>query len=158
MGLSRDPVYQRCLELARKPKSSIMRFGALIIKDGRIIGEGWNRRVRKGEKPPFPVGYAYHAEQAALADAINSGYDPSDAAMYIAGEFADGSTYLPTERFFTCVTCANKLVQFRMQVFIPVIDHWEGMTAEEAQASAKELKKRGTPVVEERTRLSLKSS
>lgn len=49
--------------------------GAVIVKDGRIIGEGWHERY--GE---------LHAERNALADCIKQGNDPKGADMYVTLE------------------------------------------------------------------------
>ena len=49
--------------------------GAVIVKDGRIIGEGWHERY--GEA---------HAERNALADCARRAYDPAGATMYVTLE------------------------------------------------------------------------
>ena len=49
--------------------------GAVIVKDGRIIGEGWHERY--GEA---------HAERNALADCARRACDPAGATMYVTLE------------------------------------------------------------------------
>jgi diaminohydroxyphosphoribosylaminopyrimidine deaminase/5-amino-6-(5-phosphoribosylamino)uracil reductase len=51
------------------------RVGCVIVKDGRIVGEGWHARA--GEA---------HAEVAALADARDKGHDVREAALYVTLE------------------------------------------------------------------------
>ena len=49
--------------------------GAVIVKKGRIIGEGWHQRYG-----------GLHAERNALADCRNRGEDPAGAEMYVTLE------------------------------------------------------------------------
>ena len=49
--------------------------GAVVVRDGEIIGEGWHRRA--GDP---------HAEREAIADAESRGYDVSGATMYVTLE------------------------------------------------------------------------
>jgi diaminohydroxyphosphoribosylaminopyrimidine deaminase/5-amino-6-(5-phosphoribosylamino)uracil reductase len=49
--------------------------GAVIVKDGKIIGEGWHERY--GE---------LHAERNAIADCIKRGNDPQGADIYVTLE------------------------------------------------------------------------
>ena len=49
--------------------------GAVIVKKGRIIGEGWHQRYG-----------GLHAERDALADCRNRGEDPAGAEMYVTLE------------------------------------------------------------------------
>ena len=51
------------------------RVGCVIVRDGRVIGEGWHRRA--GEA---------HAETAALADARDNARDARGATMYVTLE------------------------------------------------------------------------
>lgn len=49
--------------------------GAVIVKDGKIIGEGWHERYG-----------GLHAERNAIADCIKRGNDPRGADMYVTLE------------------------------------------------------------------------
>ena len=49
--------------------------GAVIVKDGRIIGEGWHA-----------VYGSLHAERAALEDCRSRGEDPAGADIYVTLE------------------------------------------------------------------------
>jgi len=51
------------------------RVGCVIVRDGRVVGEGWHRRA--GEA---------HAEVAALADAREHGHDVRGATLYVTLE------------------------------------------------------------------------
>ena len=70
--------WQRAIQLAgygigwTSPNPAV---GAVLVKDGRVIGEGWHRK--HGE---------LHAEREALADAKKRGNDPSGASIYVTLE------------------------------------------------------------------------
>jgi len=75
---SEADIWQRAIQLAghglgwTSPNPAV---GAVLVKDGRIIGEGWHHR--HGE---------LHAEREALADAERRGEDPSGATIYVTLE------------------------------------------------------------------------
>jgi len=74
-----DPgVWDRATRLAERGRglaSPNPCVGAILVRDGRIIGEGWHRR--HGE---------LHAEREALADAKRRGADPRGATMFVTLE------------------------------------------------------------------------
>jgi diaminohydroxyphosphoribosylaminopyrimidine deaminase/5-amino-6-(5-phosphoribosylamino)uracil reductase len=76
---STDRVHlERALELAEGGRGRVNPnplVGAVIVRDGRIIGEGFHAEL--GE---------LHAERAALADCRSRGGDPSGATMYVTLE------------------------------------------------------------------------
>ena len=83
----KDKLWLRCMEWALQSRSKDQRYGALVILNGEIIGEGRNRRRGEKEKFPFKSSYFIHAEQSAVADAIkNRGEEGIDGAtVYVAG-------------------------------------------------------------------------
>lgn len=87
--------WQRAIQLAghgmgwTSPNPAV---GAVLVKDGLIIGEGWHRR--HGE---------LHAEREALADAARRGNDPSGATMYVTLE--------PCAHTGSQPPCADGLIQ-----------------------------------------------
>jgi len=74
-----DPdIWQRAIQLAslgRGWTSPNPVVGAVLVKDGRVIGEGWHRA--HGE---------LHAEREALADAGRRGNDPAGSAIFVTLE------------------------------------------------------------------------
>ncbi|MCO5315402.1 MAG: bifunctional diaminohydroxyphosphoribosylaminopyrimidine deaminase/5-amino-6-(5-phosphoribosylamino)uracil reductase RibD [Solirubrobacterales bacterium] len=71
-------IWDRAVELAERGRGHASPnpcVGAVLVRDGRLIGEGWHRR-RGG----------LHAEREALADARVRGEDPAGAAMYVTLE------------------------------------------------------------------------
>lgn len=68
----------RAVELARKGEGHTRPnppVGAVVVKNGRIVGEGWHRRCG-----------ADHAEAAALKDARRRGTDPAGCELYVTLE------------------------------------------------------------------------
>lgn len=71
-------IWQRAIQLAGQgigwtsPNPAV---GAVLVRDGKVIGEGWHRR--HGE---------LHAEREALADAVRRGNNPSGATIYVTLE------------------------------------------------------------------------
>ena len=81
---------RRALELARKSKSEGgIPIGLVLVKDGKIIGEGHNRRVQNNDQTA-------HAEIECLRNAGRIKY--SGSVLY--------STLMP------CYMCAGAIVQF----------------------------------------------
>ena len=80
---------RRALELAKKGEGWVSpnpMVGAVIVKDGRIIGEGWHEKYGQ-----------LHAERNALAHCSQS---PEDGVMYVTLE--------------PCQMCSGALVQSRI--------------------------------------------
>lgn len=76
--MSDDRWMGRALQLAREALGATApnpAVGAVLVRDGMVIGEGWTR----------PAG-GPHAEVVALADARAQGNDPSGATLYVTLE------------------------------------------------------------------------
>lgn len=68
----------RALDLARRGRGAVEpnpMVGAVIVRDGRVTGEGWHRRFG-----------GPHAEVEAIAAARAGGADPAGATMYVTLE------------------------------------------------------------------------
>ncbi|WP_456365467.1 bifunctional diaminohydroxyphosphoribosylaminopyrimidine deaminase/5-amino-6-(5-phosphoribosylamino)uracil reductase RibD [Thermococcus sp.] len=91
-----DEEYMRiALELARKGEGWVNpnpMVGAVIVKDGEIIGLGWHRKF--GEK---------HAEVNAIEDAKAKGYDVKGATMYVTLE--------PCSHWGKQPPCADRIIR-----------------------------------------------
>lgn len=75
---SEADIWQRAIQLARQGLGLVSpnpAVGAVVVSDGRVIGEGWHRR--HGER---------HAEREALADVMRRGNDPAGATVYVTLE------------------------------------------------------------------------
>ncbi|MCB1788531.1 MAG: tRNA adenosine(34) deaminase TadA [Chromatiaceae bacterium] len=88
---------RRALELARHAElQGEVPVGALVVKDGRIIGEGWNQPI--GSHDPTA-----HAEVVALRDAAAKAenYRLTGATLYVTLE--------------PCPMCAGAIVHARIE-------------------------------------------
>ncbi|MEJ5258997.1 MAG: bifunctional diaminohydroxyphosphoribosylaminopyrimidine deaminase/5-amino-6-(5-phosphoribosylamino)uracil reductase RibD [Anaerohalosphaeraceae bacterium] len=73
-----EQAMRRALELARQGLGRVEpnpAVGCVIVKDGRLIGEGWHREFG-----------GPHAEIEALRDCLRRGNDPKGAAVYVTLE------------------------------------------------------------------------
>ena len=87
---------QRALELAHRAESEDeVPVGALVIHDGKIIGEGWNRPIQNTD----PSSHAEINALRAAALALNN-YRLPGAELYVTLE--------------PCVMCAGAMVQARI--------------------------------------------
>jgi len=118
-------ILDRCLSLARLSKSKKMGFGAVLVIDGQHF-EGRNRRLKRNEKPPFPVcPWSIHAEQDALYKALRAKADVSRGVMYIAGIFTDtGEPYVVKECVSTCFCCFKLRQQYGFSPRLPTPEGW----------------------------------
>jgi len=76
--MTHEEYMRRALELSLRGTGRVSPnplVGAVIVKDGRIIGEGWHA-----------VYGSLHAERAALKDCRSRGEDPSGADIYVTLE------------------------------------------------------------------------
>ncbi|KRT53616.1 tRNA adenosine(34) deaminase TadA [endosymbiont of Ridgeia piscesae] len=88
---------QRALELAAKAEAAgEVPVGALLVRDGEVIGEGWNRPI--GSHDPTA-----HAEICALRDAARrvGNYRLPDTTLYVSLE--------------PCPMCAGAIVHARVK-------------------------------------------
>lgn len=128
-----------CLQLAHNSKGE-MKFGSVLVKDGEIIGQGWNKRSVPEERARLThVDYAIHAEQGAIYDALISGYDPTGSKLYVLG-YSKSIEHLSvrTGKYFTCRKCPHAFKRFDINVYIPTPTKWVKLTPDEALTSAKE--------------------
>ena len=132
-----------CLAEATKSKSTIG-FGAVLVKDGKIIGRGWNRHsVPKERRLLSHVDYAIHAEQACIADALLQNIDISDSAIYVLGIVLTGSRKdeltTRSHKVFICKKCPPTLLRFDIPVHIPHMNGWVLLTPQQAERTAKKM-------------------
>ena len=122
-----DPLYRDCIQTATRSKGN-ERYGSLILKEGRVIGRGFNRAIAH---PAFRLervlkqGMANHSEVEALHDALMHLEDTQGADLYVAGFFPrTGQLFM--HRTFTCVRCIPYLQEAGIEnIFVPMPDGWK---------------------------------
>lgn len=150
----RNQLVGRCLALSASSDCTRMNFGALVVKvrswdGGRrgdlvVIGEGYNRKASRctsfvdccklREQLGVPARLrgelceAIHAEWAAIADAIERGYQVRGAELVVCGgrpnvDPANGNAwepYVKKWRNHSCTLCARLMHAFGIaRVWVP---------------------------------------
>lgn len=131
-----DEYYRRCLENAIKSKSDSERYGAILVKDGKILGEGYNRAISHTYFKLDRIlkqGYANHAEVEAMNNALEKEYDITDSDIYVAGYFPKTGILFFKEEF-TCKLCLPYFKKFQIRnIFVPLPSGWKKRTEEECE-------------------------
>jgi len=116
---------EMCLELADNSTCGKKKYGSVIVKNGEIIGKGYNHPIREVEEElchpcirekinsgtRLEACAAVHAEQAAIIDSYKNKKDPEGAALYVAGKNADGETMVLDEKGFYCSFCSRIMAE-----------------------------------------------
>lgn len=142
-----DKYGKLCLSLAEQCKTDIG-FGAVLVKNNKIIGQGRNRLASKEDRGIVPcVDYAIHAEQSAILDAINKGYNVTNGQIFVLGKCLSGKNKgkltTRTERVFVCSKCPHALLKFNVSVNIPHITGWMNIPPMEALEIGKKIANKG---------------
>lgn len=136
-----DPIGRVCLGLAKKSGSKIG-FGAVLVKNGQIIGRGCNRLSTPWERRRLShVDYAIHAEQACIIDALNHRRNVSGSEVYVVGMVLTGKNKgtltVRSEKGYGCLKCPHTLERYNTPVNIPYVHGWVRLSPREAHATAK---------------------
>lgn len=85
MGLADEQFMRRALELARRAEAEgEVPVGAVVVVDGKIVGEGWNRPISASD----PTAHAEIQAMRAAAAALDN-YRLSGATLYVTLEPCD---------------------------------------------------------------------
>jgi tRNA(adenine34) deaminase len=85
MGLADEQFMRRALELARRAEAEgEVPVGAVVVVDGKIAGEGWNRPISASDPTAHAEIQAMRAAAAALGN-----YRMSGATLYVTLEPCD---------------------------------------------------------------------
>lgn len=155
LDIVKDPLFIRCLSLAALSKGTTERYGSLLVKDGEVLGQGYNRAIAH---PSFGrlerilrMGYANHAEVEAMDQGLQSlgvdtleGYD-----IYVGGYFPKpmedfeqpGRLFMKKGAVFTCVRCIPYFERYNLRnIFVPTLNGWSSLAVAEAKEIAEEYK------------------
>jgi hypothetical protein len=138
-----DVYGKACLKEAIKSKSKIG-FGAVLVRNGKIIGRGYNRLSTKQERQLMThVDYAIHAEQACIVDALLQGKDTRGCEVYVVGVVlqgpAKGKLTTRKKRVFICIKCPHAFQKFNTPVNVPCMSGWAKLSPAEAMQTAKKI-------------------
>ena len=125
---SESAFWDRAVELALRGRGLVSpnpMVGAVLVKDGEVIGEGWHRRHG-----------GLHAEREAIADAIGRGHPVDGATMYVTLE--------PCAHHGSQPPCADALIEHGIaEVVIACADPTEktaGIGPERLRATGVEVR------------------
>ncbi len=155
-----DPLWRRCMELALRSKGKEQCYGSVVTKNDKIIGEGWNRLLGRGEPFPFRTSFFLHAEKAAIGQALLREKNIDGAILCVSGFFVEERRpIIFKEPIGTCVNCAKLYPQFGIDIWCltpqgRVLISGKSIY-EIALAKTAERKKRNLTTKEFRTELSL---
>lgn len=134
--------WQRCIELALQGRSENQRYGALVVLDQKIIGEGRNRLLGRTEVFPFRTSFFLHAETSAIGAAIlNVGEkNVAGATVYVSGFFVQEKKFLIIRKKVTntCLSCSRLYQKFGLQAAFMTKDGWVDYSGEVALKNALE--------------------
>jgi hypothetical protein len=136
-----------CLYMASLCKTDVG-FGAVLVKNGGVIGVGRNRRSTKEDRELIShVDYAIHAEQDAIAHGIRHWNDVNNAEVYVLGMCLKGKNKgrltTRTKDVFICSKCPHVFIKYNIKVFIPHIDGWHSIEPQKALEIGKNLANKG---------------
>lgn len=139
-----DKIGKECLFLAHKSKGKVG-FGAILIKNRKIIGRGWNHQPQPEERGFLThVDYAIHAEQSCVVDALRQGIEIKGSEIYVLGLVLRGSEKgkltVRKQKVFICKKCSiSVLIKFDIPVNIPHVTGWIKLSPQVALKTSEEL-------------------
>jgi len=152
--LFKDPIYRMCLVAALVSDCQKGKYGCAVQHEEAILEVTHNRilecnrdwtepqciRINIPARTESMIGCCGHAEEFAFVKVRDWKLNPAECNFYVAGFRSSGLVYIKPEKDFTCLRCATQLYMHKVgRIFVPVKDHWEPMTAEEAVQSAKKF-------------------
>lgn len=140
MNYFEDRFGKECLKLSANCKAD-MKFGAVLVRNGKIVGRGWNKRSTAEERSRVShTDYAIHAEQLCILDALKKKKGVSGGKVYVLGISKFGNLSVREGKQFTCYKCPHIMKKYGITVMIPTVSGWTELTADEALQSSKEHK------------------
>ena len=152
--LFNSKTYRECLTLALQSNCQKAKYGCVVLYggEGREVAKTFNHvleplrdwcspeciRMKIQSRTESMIGCCGHAEELALVAIRDAGIDPNDCDLFVAGFYPNGLAHIKQEAVHTCLRCATQMYLHRIgHVFVPTIDGWKGISAEEALNTAK---------------------
>ena len=133
---------EKAAELAREATCERARCGSVIVKDGKVIGSGYNsppgnlESQRRCSSPKFLYDQkvtdktcCIHAEQRAIRDALRNGNDLEGSTLYFMRVDKKGGMTEAGRPY--CTSCSKAVLDEGIENF--VLWHNDGITAYETQ-------------------------
>ena len=145
-----DDIYRRCFEMAQTSDCQKMRFGCVVMFEGREVAADGNRSIEPLKHLCKPtcirfeiksrtesmIGACGHAEEWAK-EAVPKDIPLDECSLYVAGFQMDNTPWIKKRPEHTCLRCATQMFIAKIgKVYVPVIDRWEALTTEEALKTA----------------------
>jgi deoxycytidylate deaminase len=139
----KDIFYLECIRLAQQSKGN-ERYGSILVKDGEIIGKGFNRAIAHSSfgklERKIKQGMANHAEIEALNDSLDNSKNVDGSDLYVAGYFPENNQ-LFFKKYYTCVKCLSHFKNYKIaSIYVPTPEGWIKKDLEEATEEAQEFK------------------
>ena len=149
--LFEDKIYKECFSAAMESSCQKMNFGSVIMHGQEIVYSGANVTIPplkfmcEGEcirnniqsRTESMIGACGHAEELGLWTVAKKGIKLSECDLYVAGFNRDKRPYIKKAAEHTCLRCAVQMYNAEIrQIYVPVKDHWEGISAETAVNTA----------------------
>lgn len=119
-------------QLARQSNCKKIHYGAIIVKDGLVLGRGFNQPVNlpedMGIKCCLRVNIesgtrteqclATHAEEVSVLNSLALGFNIEDASLYLAKESSDGKILYFDTSIICCSHCSRILYYMKIKEVI----------------------------------------
>jgi len=116
-----EELIARARKVALKSPCPKAKFGSLIVVDGKVVAEGYNKPpawpgndcakhcLRRGVASGTQLErcYALHSEQWAILNALKQGYNLSKALLVVAGYDSQGKEWEKEKPSFYCTFCSR---------------------------------------------------
>jgi len=145
-----DIFYRRCFSAALDSPCQKMKFGCVIIRNGEVVYEGFNKTIEALKSLCEPkcirfsitsrtesmLGACGHAEEG-LWEVVHRGIPIHECDLYVAGIYPNGFPWLKKQAEHSCLRCAVLMHNAKIRtIYVPVGDRWEGITTEKALETA----------------------
>ena len=147
-----DAIYRRCFYVALDSHCQKMKFGCVIIHNGKIVYAGCNNTIEPLKSLCEPkcirfsitsrtesmIGACGHAEEEGLWNVVHQGIPIHECNLYVAGIYPNGLPWLKKNTEHTCLRCAVQMYNAKIKnIYVPVIDLWRIIFTEEALETAR---------------------